>query len=184
MISTFLITSFLLLSASVEALSTALSNWGGKDGAIIVVSHDKSFCDSVGFNAVGTVDNGELIIEERDLNANDWKRYDMASQQLLGADGLSQQEDARELTPEEKEEEKRKRKRAFNAPKRIQKIEQLIDENEKNMVQIDADMMEVGNDVGKLTDLSQEKEVLDMKVAELMEEWEELETLLEELRAQ
>jgi len=134
----------------------------------------------VGFNTVGTVDNGELIIEERDLNANDWKRYDMASQQV-GVDGLSLQEEERELTPEEKEEEKKKRKRAFNAPKRIQKIEQLINENEEKMVKIDAKMMEVGNDVGKLTDLSQDKEKLDMKVAELMEEWEELETLLEEL---
>ena len=134
----------------------------------------------MGFNTVGTVDNGELIIEERDLNANDWKRYDMASQQV-GVDGLSLQEEERELTPEEKEEEKKKRKRAFNAPKRIQKIEQLINENEEKMVKIDAKMMEVGNDVGKLTDLSQDKEKLDMKVAELMEEWEELETLLEEL---
>jgi ATP-binding cassette subfamily F protein uup len=103
----------------------------------------------------------------------------MASQQI-GVGGSSGTE-VRELTPEEKEEDKKKRKRAFNAPKRIQKIEQIIENNEQKMAKIDGEMMEVGNDVGKLTDMSQEKEKLDAEVEELMEEWAELEMLLEEL---
>mmetsp|Transcript_13338 Transcript_13338/g.19986 ORF Transcript_13338/g.19986 Transcript_13338/m.19986 type:complete len:719 (+) Transcript_13338:78-2234(+) len=163
----------------IEALSVALSNWGGKDGAIIVVSHDKSFCDSVGFNTVGTVADGKLIIEERDLNANDWKQYAMASQQIGVGD--SSGTEVRELTPEEKEEEKKKRKRAFNAPKRIQKIEQIIEKNEQKIAEIDDEMMKVGNDVGKLTDMSQKREKLSAEVEELMEEWAELEVLVEEL---
>ena len=76
---------------SIEALSDALSSWGGKDGAIIVVSHDRSFCDSVGFNTVGTVVDGQLTIEQRDLNDNDWKRYDMEAQGS-GDDAVDEQE--------------------------------------------------------------------------------------------
>ena len=34
---------------SVEALSEALSGWGEDTGAIVVISHDKAFCEKVGF---------------------------------------------------------------------------------------------------------------------------------------
>lgn len=166
---------------SIEALSDALSSWGGKDGAIIVVSHDKSFCDSVGFNTVGTVSDGKLTVEQRDLNDNDWKRYDMASQGI-GEDDESNKASVETLTPEEKEIFEKNRKRAFNAPKRIQKIEQMIEEAELKIAELDETMMEVGNDVGKLTDISSEKEKEEAKVAEMMTEWEELEILLEEFQ--
>lgn len=166
---------------SIEALSDALSSWGGKDGAIIVVSHDKSFCDSVGFNTVGTVSDGKLTVEQRDLNENDWKRYDMASQGI-GEDDESNEASVETLTPEEKDIFEKNRKRAFNAPKRIQKIEQMIEEAELKIVELDETMMEVGNDVGKLTDISSEKEKEEAKVAEMMTEWEELEMLLEEFQ--
>lgn len=166
---------------SIEALSDALSSWGGKDGAIIVVSHDKSFCDSVGFNTVGTVSDGKLTVEQRDLNENDWKRYDMASQGI-GEDDESNEASVETLTPEEKDIFEKNRKRAFNAPKRIQKIEQMIEEAELKIAELDETMMEVGNDVGKLTDISSEKEKEEAKVAEMMTEWEELEMLLEEFQ--
>ena len=160
-------------------MSEALSSWGEKDGAIIVVSHDKSFCDSVGFNAVGTVANGELTIEERSLNQSDWKRYDMVAQT---SDEACAEENTKTLTPEEKEEWDRKRKSAFNAPKRIEKIEQKIEEIETEIAAIDDEMMEVGTDVGKLTDLSEKKEQQQSKIDDLMIEWEELELLLEEVQ--
>jgi ATPase subunit of ABC transporter with duplicated ATPase domains len=44
----------------IDALATALSKWGGEDGAIVVISRDQSFCDKVGFTHVGTVMNGGL----------------------------------------------------------------------------------------------------------------------------
>merc|ERR1712008_292713 len=113
----------------IAALSSALSSWGGKDGAIIVVSHDRSFCKEVGFTHVGTVDNGKLTIEQRDLNDGDWSQYDINSKYRATSssseeDGLLRQV---ELTPEEKEERKRRQKKAYNAPKRIKKLEELIE---------------------------------------------------------
>lgn len=165
----------------IEALSDALSSWGGKDGAIIVVSHDRSFCDSVGFNTVGTVVDGQLTIEQRDLNDNDWKRYDMEAQGS-GDDAVDEQESVKPLTPQEKEEQEKKRKRAFNAPKRIQKVEQMMEQSELKIASLSDEMLEVGSDVGKLTDLSKNKEKEEAKAAALMKEWEELEELLEEIQ--
>mmetsp|Transcript_9215 Transcript_9215/g.11619 ORF Transcript_9215/g.11619 Transcript_9215/m.11619 type:complete len:745 (+) Transcript_9215:27-2261(+) len=167
----------------IEALSDALSSWGGKDGAIIVVSHDKSFCDSVGFNTVGTVKDGSLVIEERDLNESDWKQYDMelfkASETGVSTDQSTAEK--KELTPEEKADLKKKRKMAYNAPKQIEKLEKKISASEEKIAQIDDKMMNVGNDVGKLVDLSNEKKAEEDEIAIMMSEWEELELLLAEV---
>ena len=142
---------------------------------MIVVSHDRSFCDSVGFNTVGTVVDGSLTVEERDLSDKDWKQYDM---QLAGT---VEEKIVIELTPEEKAEEKRKRKLAFNAPKLIAKLESQIEKAEAKIAELDEEMMNVGNDVGKLTDISMKKQEEEEKVAKMMEEWEEIEKLLAEV---
>ncbi len=166
---------------SIEALSDALSSWGKKDGAIIVVSHDRSFCESVGFNTVGTVSDGSLTVQERDLNDSDWKQYDMRLSSLNGAASSGSTEEGtptREMTPEEKAEDKKRRRMAYNAPKTIAKLEKKIESAEMRIAEIDEEMMAVGNDVGKLMDLTKEKEKEEEKVIEMMAEWEELEELL------
>eukprot|EP00557_Chaetoceros_sp_GSL56_P004276 CAMPEP_0176493338 /NCGR_PEP_ID=MMETSP0200_2-20121128/9497_1 /TAXON_ID=947934 /ORGANISM="Chaetoceros sp., Strain GSL56" /LENGTH=749 /DNA_ID=CAMNT_0017890997 /DNA_START=39 /DNA_END=2288 /DNA_ORIENTATION=+ len=167
----------------IEALSDALSSWG--DGAIIVVSHDKPFCDSVGFNTVGTVMNGNVVVEERDLNEDDWKQYDLSSaEQGAGLDeaGITAKSSKKELTPEEKQLQEQRRKRAFNAPKRILKLEQMIANCETRISEIEKEMMEVATDVEKLTSLTKEKEKEAAKIADMMEEWEELEIVVAEFK--
>jgi len=62
---------------SIEALSDALRNWGDKDGAVIIVSHDKAFCDTIDFTHVGTVMEGRLTVEERGLTTQDWDIYNL-----------------------------------------------------------------------------------------------------------
>lgn len=166
---------------SIEALSTALSSWGKKDGAIIVVSHDKSFCECVGFNTVGTVKDGALVVEERDLNENDWKQYDMQLSIGGNMDESNSSSAQSAMTAEEKEEDKKRRKMAFNAPKLIAKLEKKIEACEKRIAELDDEMMTVGNDVGKLTDISNKKIKEEEKVAEMMTEWEDLEELLLEV---
>ncbi len=158
-----------------------MRSWGGKDGAIIVVSHDKSFCDSVGFNTVGTVSDGTITVEERGLNDSDWKRYAMSAQGGEVGGAKEEKEVAKPLTPEEKEALKQKRKQAFNAPKRIKKLEKMIETSEMKIAELDEQMMQVGSDVGKLTDLSNDKQKEEANVAKYMEEWEKLEELLAEI---
>ncbi|CAB9518518.1 Tylosin resistance ATP-binding protein TlrC [Seminavis robusta] len=63
----------------IEGLARALSGWGGKDGAVVVISHDREFCDKVGFTHVGTVMNGKLLLEQRPLRESDWEQYDIGA---------------------------------------------------------------------------------------------------------
>uniref|UniRef100_A0A7S1UPJ2 ABC transporter domain-containing protein n=1 Tax=Grammatophora oceanica TaxID=210454 RepID=A0A7S1UPJ2_9STRA len=63
----------------INALAKALSGWGGKDGAVVVISHDRSFCEEVGFTHVGTVMNGKLKLEQRPLQDSDWDQYDIGA---------------------------------------------------------------------------------------------------------
>ena len=85
------------------------------------------------------------------------------------------------LTAEQQEELKKKRKAAFNAPKLIAKLEKEITDAEVRIAKIDDEMMEVGNDVGKLTDLSELKQKEEVNVEKWMEEYEDLENLLLEM---
>lgn len=71
-----------------------------------------------------------------------------------------------ELTPEQKEEAKQRQKKAFNAPKRIQKLENMIETAEGKVTVIDEEMMEAGSDLGRLTDLQNDKDVQEGKIAE------------------
>jgi ATPase subunit of ABC transporter with duplicated ATPase domains len=162
-------------------LSIALSSWGKKDGAVIVVSHDKPFCDSVGFNTVGTVKDGSLVVEQRELNESDWKQYDLALSTEGDSSASVDDNKIVEKTPEQLEEEKKRRKMAHNAPKLIAKLEKKIEAAETRIAEIDEEMMTVGNDVGKLTDLSNEKISEEEKLTDMMAEWEELELLLVEI---
>jgi ATP-binding cassette, subfamily F, member 3 len=63
----------------IQGLANALSGWGGKDGAVVVISHDREFCNKVGFTHVGTVIDGKLKLEQRSLQESDWKQYDIGA---------------------------------------------------------------------------------------------------------
>jgi len=153
-----------------------------------VVSHDRAFCESVGFTHVGTVKDGGLTIEERGLQDRDWERYDISSASLpegiVAADGSRGGEaSVKQLTAEEKAELERKRKLAFNAPKRIKKIEALIEKAEEKVMEYEKEMIKVGNDVGKLMELTEKKTKEEKSIAKLMEEWEELEEVMTEMNS-
>ena len=164
---------------SVEALSEVLSDWGDEKGSIVVISHDKAFCEQVGFTHVLTItDEGGLHLEQRDANDGDWDSS-VATFQKSGDAGEG--DDDTEVVVVDKEIDAKRRKMAFNAPKRISKIESLVETKEEKMAVLDEEMLENGSDVGKLVDLSKKKEILEEEVMELMEEWEELETLLAEM---
>ncbi|KAL7545552.1 hypothetical protein ACHAWF_008905 [Thalassiosira exigua] len=160
----------------IEALGDSLSSWGGKDGSIVVVSHDRSFCESVGFTHVGTVEDGGLIVEERGLEERDWVKYDIAT-----APSDASEPRVVEISAEEKAELDRKRKLAFNAPKRIKKIEQSIEEAEARIAELDDKMMAVGSDVEKLMEMTELKTKEEESVAAMMEEWESLEEVIIEM---
>ena len=169
---------------SVEALSEVLSDWGEGRGAIVVISHDKAFCQQVGFTHVLTItDEGRLKLEQRDARESDWDSSVATFQK--SNDGENNNDNGGEpVVVIDKELDAKRRKMAFNAPKRISKIESLVEKKEEKIAVLDEDMLANGSDVGKLVDLSKEKEGLEEEVMELMEEWEELETLMGEMEEQ
>lgn len=61
----------------IQGLANALGKWGGKDGSIVVISHDREFCEKVGFTHVGTVMDGKLVLEQRPVQDSDWVQYDI-----------------------------------------------------------------------------------------------------------
>ena len=132
---------------------------------------------------MGTVKDGFLVVEERGLNARDWDIYDIASTSgdasINGASDILSP--VVELTPEEKAEQDRRRKLAFNAPKRIKKIEDLIEQAEMKIAEYDEGMMKVGSDVEKLMEMTELKTKEEANVASLMEEWEMLEEVVAEM---
>ena len=173
---------------SVEALSESLSDWGDETGSIVVISHDKTFCDKVGFTHVVTVQtNGSLLVEQRGTRDSDWdssidtlqRSSSSLSEQDVVVDGNDGEVAAATTPPLDP----KLRKQAYNAPKRIAKIEGLVEDKEAAIALLEDEMLANGSDVGKLVDLTNEKEALEAQVMELMEEWEELETLLSRVAA-
>ena len=160
------------LCHSVEALSEALCGWGEDDAAVVVISHDRAFCENIGFTHVATVADGKLKLEQRGMRDDDWQ---VVSTTLDAKSSLAEEESQATKTTEM---DPVLRKKLFNAPKRIAKLESLIEKAEEKIASIEEEMLANGSDVGKLVDLTATKEKLEGEVMELMEEWEELEALL------
>jgi len=163
----------------IDALAESLSGWGDKDGAIVVISHDRSFCERVGFTHVGTVIDEKFTLEERGLRDSDWTVYDMKNNAVEGEGDIGVANPAA-FTAEEKAEQAKRRKLVLNAPKRIAKLEGMIEKCEEVIAGLDEEMLAHGSDVGKLMDLTEKKQEEEERVATMMEEWEELETILAE----
>jgi hypothetical protein len=169
---------------SVEALSQALSEWDpDEDGAIVVVSHDRTFCDAIEFTHVATVKGGKLTMEQRSVRDSDWIIDSLSAEAKADddADDVGKSSSSASASPKPALNEKQ-RKQAFNAPKRIAKLEKLIQDAEAKIARLDADMMAVGSEVGKLVELSKQKEGVQAQVEAHMKEWDELETLLSAVR--
>lgn len=158
----------------VEALSEALSDWGEDDAGVVVISHDRAFCEKVGFTHVATVADGKFILEQRGMRDSDWL---VVSTTLDAKDSGDENEAA---TKPKAQVDPELRKKLFNAPKRITKLEGMIEKNEEKIATIEEEMLHNGSDVGKLVDLTEKKDKLEGEVMEYMEEWEELEALLAE----
>ena len=180
--------NFLPFRYSVEALSDALSVWGGAKGAIVVVSHDRNFCDKITFTHVATVKDGKFTLEERAVRESDWfvqgmeaakpLSTDNASEDLTSAPSQNASNGKSASSAPKKELDPKLRKAAFNAPKRIKKLESMIAENEAKVLEIDDQMSQHGKDVEKLMEMTKQKQGLQDKIESYMKEWNELEDLL------
>jgi len=165
----------------VDALGEALREWGGDannkkhGGALVVVSHDRNFCERIPFTHVATVEKGTLRIEQRGTRPSDW-----VIDGLSTSNGTEPKEanGATATAVTQPGMDPKLRKQAFNAPKRIVKLETLIEQAETKIAALDEEMLANGNDVGLLVDLNKEKTKLEANVGKYMAEWSELEEIL------
>lgn len=168
-----------ICTCSVEALSEAFSEWGDETGAIVLVSHDQNFCEKIDFTHVATVQDGTFKLEQRAARTSDWVIDSLSAGETGNEDSHIASSDAAVAGTEDPQ----MRKKAFNAPKRIAKLESLIEQAESKIAELDEEMLAHGSDIGKLVDLTQEKVALEGKVESYMEEWGELEKVLAQVAA-
>lgn len=167
-------------------MSDALREWGADKGAIVVVSHDRNFCDKIDFTHVATVKDGTFKLEERGARASDWVIEGLSSSATTGTgDEASSSNNAILSTkaPPAKEIDPKLRKQAYNAPKRIKKLEALIGQAETKIAELEEHMLANGNDVGKLVESTKETEGIRKKVEAYIAEWNELEVILAQVVA-
>ena len=156
----------------VDALSEALSQWDIESGALVVISHDRSFCEKIDFTHVLTIADGEARLEQRNTDNKDWSIGDLSmNRSSRDTSNTDKNSPAKDIDPQI-------RKKLHNAPKRISKLEKLIEEMEEKIAELDKDMLMNGSDVGRLVDLQKERNGFQEKMDNYMMEWEELEELL------
>jgi DNA polymerase I-like protein with 3'-5' exonuclease and polymerase domains len=157
----------------VEALSDALCKW---EGTVLVVSHDQAFCESIGeFTHIATVSDGTFVLEEGSLRSSDWSQFE-SSGKNDSSDAVNGGESP--ACNREQDLDRKLQKQAYNAPKRIEKLEKLMEDLEVKVAAIDAEMLTNGSNVEKLMSLTHQREELQAKIDDYLREWEELEELL------
>uniref|UniRef100_A0A7S4MUE9 ABC transporter Uup C-terminal domain-containing protein n=1 Tax=Prymnesium polylepis TaxID=72548 RepID=A0A7S4MUE9_9EUKA len=160
---------------SIAALLDAIESYGG---ALVVVSHDRPFCDALRCTHVGYVADGACRFEERELRDDDFSEADRGVRNAeISADNGGASESAVEAKAR-REEERRQQKQRAAAPKKIAKLEASIGEAEAQIEQLDNEMVAAGSDMEALTHLGARRDALQGKVDAWYAEWDELESLL------
>mmetsp|Transcript_136006 Transcript_136006/g.235939 ORF Transcript_136006/g.235939 Transcript_136006/m.235939 type:complete len:865 (-) Transcript_136006:849-3443(-) len=182
---------------TVESLTDALKSF---KGAVVVVSHDRNFCESLGCTHVITVEDGKAVMEERELTDADWLEDDMSAQaqECVEIDGEEICVDigpalakpnppglaakpahpgAEAPKPELTGEQKKER---INAERQMRKLENRFESLEKKLAPIQEEMALPANasNLEKLLPLQQKVDKLEADMAAILEEMEELDQIL------
>jgi ATPase subunit of ABC transporter with duplicated ATPase domains len=170
--------------ATVNTLVEALATWQG--GAILCISHDRPFLEKLNPTHVLTVRGGRAILEERGLREEDWldalnsraEEAKLAPAPVRVAAATSVIGGNKEGKSKGENESEEQRKKRFNAPKRVQKIENSLAKLEAEVAEIDVAMLEHGRDLDRLKELQRDKDEKEQKCTALWAEMEELDALL------
>ena len=168
-------------AATVTTLVEALSKWEG--GAVMAISHDRSFLERLRPTHVLTVRGGTAVLEERGLKDSDWEddlnsRVAEAKFAPVAALEDSTTTGAAVIAKASGADQDLK-KRKFNAPKRMMKIETALEKLDESIASLDSEMLENGRNLDKLKDLQTRRDDAVCKQEELWVEYEELSSLLE-----
>jgi ATP-binding cassette subfamily F protein 3 len=163
-------------AVAIEALLAALEEY---EGIVVVISHDRSFCEALRCSHVAYVANGAVSVQERELRPADFSETDRGVANI-DADAAAKAGPPRDPAAEKaaRAAERQLQKAISQAPKKMQQVEAQIEELEAELARLDSEMLAVGADASKALELSQQQQQVQARVGELYTQWEELEALL------
>ncbi len=160
--------------ATLEILEDYLT---GFQGAVVVVSHDRSFLDRVAGRLFAFEDNAKLV--QYICSFSDYLDHVAAQQELAvkaqkadSSAGTSRREKPREL------------RMSFKEQRDYETIDARIEELNNKLTEIDEQINRYASDFVKLTELSALKEKTEQELAEAEERWLYLNDLAERIEAQ
>jgi len=145
---------------AISALVKALENF---EGSIVVISHDRAFCEALKCTHVAYVADGKVKMEERTLMPSDFKMDKGVAN--VGAESAAPKKPAKNKLSYQQQKD---------VQKQIAKCEKRIEEVEEEMEELAAKMAEVGNDFDKLSEIGAQNEKLQEEADKLYEEYEDL----------
>ena len=173
-------------AATMAMLQTALGPkaW---NGALVLSSHDRAFCDGMGFTHVAHVRDGKVLVFERPPTEEDWATvHDGVLEKSTGAAenaaGAQKEATAEELKAQRLAADKDRKEKAA-APGKMAKLEGEMQKLEAQIVQIDEKMLAAGSDVDKVLSLTSDKEGVQAKIDDKLAEYERLEALVKQADA-
>ena len=119
-------------------------------------------------------------MEERIMRESDWA-YEVGQ---IAADQKETSKQPKSSKKSKKDSAARREleKQAYNAPRRIAKLEKLIEKAELSLSAVEKEMMENGNDAAILMKLTDQRSQINEQIMAYMQEWESLQELLQTAR--
>lgn len=160
--------------ATLEILEDYLA---GFQGAVVVVSHDRSFLDRVAGRLFAFEDGAKLI--QYVCSFSDYLEH-MAAQQELAAKAQKAESNA----GASRREKPRELRMSFKEQRDYETIDARMEELNNKLAEIDEQINQYASDFVKLTELSALKEKTEQELAEAEERWLYLMDLAERIEAQ
>lgn len=156
--------------ASREALESTLYDY---DGTMLMVSHDRYFINKLADKIIYLTDNGVKVF---DGNYDNYLEY---KESLALTEKSEEKKEERGLDYKERKRIEAEKRKLIN---RYNKVEELIGENEKKIaeLQLAYNDPEISSNYARLGEISSEIENLSKELDMLMEEWEDLESRIDE----
>ena len=163
----------------VDAIAALLDAIETYEGAIVVISHDRPFCEALRASHVGYVCDGACVVEERELRDADFSEADRGVRNRFVAGDVPPPPPPPALSPEElkaqRAAERSAQKVQSAAPKKLARLEDKIAEAETALEALGAEMLAAGADVGRLGELEEQRAALQAQVDGWYGEMEEVE---------
>ena len=187
--------------AAIDALTDALRGW---DGAVVAVTHNRTFADALEPTRVARVEAGRMSLRtpaggklsRRDFSPDAGNTGGVAGAERSEDAGSSRDGDggAAGVDPEEAEAAERAardaaralektRREARNAPKIIEKIERALAVIDDDVAAIDERLLACGADVAAAQEVQKERDAKTQKAELYYAEWERLEAVMAEAEA-